>query len=300
MIPFVRDIKFEYGRCDQVSPLIRRVVANNPGPFTFTGTGTYIIGRGEGVAVIDPGPDMAEHLQAILNATLHERISHIFVTHHHSDHSPLARPLAAATGAVIYGCAVETLHEEGEVKLEAGYDRFTPDVSVCGGSVIYGHGWTLEAIPTPGHTSNHICYALKEENACFSGDHIMGWSTTVVTPPDGNMGDYLASLDVIKTRRFATLWPTHGPPVTEVTPFIDAYAAHRLDRERQILEQLEEGETKIPIMVPKMYVGVDPRLYPAAAHSVLAHMIELVKAGRVEVAGPPRVDSEFHLVEPTA
>src|SRR4029079_14790395 len=174
----------------------------------------------------------------------------------HSDHSPLARPLAAATGAVIYGCAVATVPVDGEVKLEAAHAaHFQPDVSVCGGSVIYGHGWTMEAIPTPGHTSNHICYALKEENACFSGDHIMGWSTTVVTPPDGNMGDYLASLDVIKTRRFAILWPTHGPPVTEVTPFIDAYAAHRLDRERQILVQLEEGETKIPIMVPKMYVG---------------------------------------------
>jgi len=305
MIPFVRDIKFEYGRCDQVSPLIRRVVANNPGPFTFTGTGTYIVGKGEGVAVIDPGPDMTDHLQAILDATAHERISHIFITHHHIDHSPLARPLAAATGAVIYGCAVKTLHDKGEVgdaevKLEAGNDRFVPDVSVCKGSVVYGHGWTMEAIPTPGHTSNHICYALREENALFSGDHIMGWSTTVVTPPDGNMADYLASLELIKARGFATLWPTHGPPITEVIPFIDAYVEHRRDRERQILEQLEAGETHIKSMVPKIYAAVDPRLYPAAAHSVLAHVIELVRSGRVSTDGPPTVDSEFHLVEPTA
>ncbi|MFI4973499.1 MAG: MBL fold metallo-hydrolase [Caulobacterales bacterium] len=295
MIPYVRDIEFEYGRCDQVSPLIRRVIANNPGPFTYKGTGTYIVGKGEGLAVIDPGPDMPEHLQAILDATAHERISHILVTHHHLDHSPLARPLAAATGAVIYGCAVKVTPVEGEVRLEAGYDRFTPDVSVCGGSTIYGHGWTMQAIPTPGHTSNHICYALKEENALFSGDHIMGWSTTVVTPPDGNMGDYLASLDLVKSHDFKTLWPTHGPPITEVGAFLDAYRAHRLDRERQILAQLAAGETKIKEMVPKMYVGVDQRLYPAAAHSVLAHVLELVKAGRVRTDGKPQLDSEYRL-----
>jgi glyoxylase-like metal-dependent hydrolase (beta-lactamase superfamily II) len=297
MIPYVRDIKFEYGVCDQLTPLIRRVVANNPGPFTFLGTGTYIIGKGDGLAVIDPGPDMGDHLQAILDATHGERISHILITHHHMDHSPLAKPLAAATGAVIYGCAVEHHHHEGEVRLEAGHDQtFTPDVSVCGGATITGHGWTMEAIPTPGHTSNHICYALKEENALFSGDHIMGWSTTVVTPPDGDMGAYLASLDLIKARDFQTLWPTHGPPITEVTPFIDAYIEHRHDRTRQILEQLQAGETHIKAMVPKMYAAVDPRLYPAASHSVLAHMIELARSGKVTVEGPPGVDSAWRLV----
>lgn len=296
MIPYVRDLKFEYGRCDQVSPLIRRVVANNPGPFTYLGTGTYILGKGEGLAVVDPGPDMADHLQAILDATAHERISHILITHHHIDHSPLARPLAAATGAVIYGCAVQSPPVEGEVKLEAGHDHFTPDVSLCGGDhVISGHGWTVEAIATPGHTSNHICYALQEENALFSGDHIMGWSTTVVTPPDGDMVDYMASLELIRSRNFKTLWPTHGPPITEVTPFIDAYIEHRRDRERQILAQLEAGETRIKSMVPKMYVGVDPRLYPAASHSVLAHVIALVRAGRVQVEGAPGIDSDYRL-----
>jgi glyoxylase-like metal-dependent hydrolase (beta-lactamase superfamily II) len=295
MIPYVRDIKFEYGKVDEVSPLIRRVIANNPGPFTFTGTGTYIIGRGEGVAVIDPGPDQPEHLQAILDATHGERISHILITHHHLDHSPLARPLAAATGAVVYGCAVAELPVEDGVRTEAGYDRFSPDVSVCGGGAIVGPGWTFEAIATPGHTSNHICYALAEEQACFTGDHIMGWSTTVVSPPDGDMADYLASLDVIQQRGFATLWPTHGPPITAPGPFIDGYRAHRMDRERQILEQLAAGKRRIGDMVPAMYVGVDQRLFPAAGRSVLAHMIQLVKTGRVVTDGAAGLESDYRL-----
>ena len=201
MIPYVREIDVAYGRCDQVSPLIRRVIADNPGPFTFTGTGTYIVGRGE-VAVIDPGPDDPAHLDAILAATAGERVSHILITHHHSDHSPLAGPLKAATGATIFGCAVaQPDAEEDEVPMEAGHDAgFRPDVSLCGGGEVRGPGWTIEAIPTPGHTSNHLCFALAEENALFSGDHIMGWSTTVITPPDGDMTDYLESLAAI--RRF--------------------------------------------------------------------------------------------------
>jgi glyoxylase-like metal-dependent hydrolase (beta-lactamase superfamily II) len=296
MIPYVRDIEFEYGRPDQVTPLVRRIIADNPGPFTYKGTGTYIIGKGDGLAVIDPGPDLPEHLQAILDATAGERISHILITHHHSDHSPLARPLAEATGAVIYGCAVKAPIVEDVVKLEAGYDRFEPQVSVCGGATITGHGWTMEAIPTPGHTSNHICYALAEEDICFTGDHIMGWSTTVVTPPDGDMGAYLASLGVIQARNFKTLWPTHGPPITEPGPFIDAYREHRMGRERQILAQLGAGETRIREMVPKMYVGVDSRLYPAAAHSVFAHMLELVRTGRVTTSGAAGLESDYRLV----
>lgn len=294
MIPYVRHLEFEYGRVDQVSPLIRRVVANNPGPFTYLGTGTYLVGRGE-VAVIDPGPDLPEHLDAILGAIEGERVSHILVTHHHADHSPLARPLSAATGAPVYGCAVATKPVEGEVKLEAGYDDFRPDISVCGGAVIEGAAWTIEAIPTPGHTSNHICYALREENALFSGDHIMGWSTTVITPPDGDMGDYMASLELVRLRGFDTLWPTHGPPITKVTPFIEAYAEHRRERERQILAELAAGETSIKAMVPRLYAAVDSRLWPAAAHSVLAHMIELVRSGRVTSQGARGLEAEYRL-----
>ncbi len=292
MIPYVRDIDIEYGRCDRVSPLIRRVTADNPGPFTFRGTGTYIVGAGA-VAVIDPGPDISEHLDAILAATSGERVTHILITHHHLDHSPLARPLAAATGAVIYGCAVVGPVMQDAVKLEAGYDHFTPDVSVCAGAKIAGDGWTFEAIPTPGHTSNHICYALAQENALFSGDHIMGWSTTVITPPDGDMGDYLRSLQTIRARRFTTLWPTHGPPITDVDRFIAAYIDHRAMRERDILARLAAGDTSIKAMVPTLYAAVDARLWPAAAHSVLAQILELVKTGRVVCDGPAGLDGVF-------
>jgi glyoxylase-like metal-dependent hydrolase (beta-lactamase superfamily II) len=294
MIPYVRDIDIAYGRCDIVSPLIRRVTANNPGPFTYLGTGTYIIGHGA-VAVIDPGPDMPDHLEAILAATQGERVSHILITHHHADHSPLARDLSAATGAKVWGCAVATTPVEGEMKLEAGYDDFSPDVSVCGGAVIEGDGWTMEAIPTPGHTSNHICYALREENALFCGDHIMGWSTTVITPPDGDMGDYLRSLETVRARGFSTLWPTHGPPIRDVDPFIGAYIDHRRAREDQILRRLAAGETRITAMVPALYAAVNPALWPAAARSVHAHMIELVKSARVTVDGEPELGSDYRL-----
>jgi glyoxylase-like metal-dependent hydrolase (beta-lactamase superfamily II) len=294
VIPYVREIDIEYGRCDEVSPLIRRVTANNPGPFTYMGTGTYIVGRGE-VAVIDPGPDMGEHLEAIQAAIPGERVSHILVTHHHLDHSPLAKPLSQRTGAKVWGRAVAGPIVEDAVKLEAGYDRFTPDIPLSGGEVIEGDGWTFEAIHTPGHTSNHICYALRQENALFSGDHIMGWSTTVVTPPDGNMGDYLSSLERVRERGFSTLWPTHGPPIREVEPFLDAYGAHRRDRERQILDRLAAGDTRIKAMVTVIYAAVDPRLHPAAAHSVLAHMIELVRSGRVATDGAPGLESDYRL-----
>jgi glyoxylase-like metal-dependent hydrolase (beta-lactamase superfamily II) len=296
LIPYVREIEFEYGACDQVSPLIRRVVANNPGPFTFKGTGTYIVGRGE-VAVIDPGPDDPAHLAAILAATAGETITHILITHHHSDHSPLAGPLKAVTGATIYGCAVVTPDVEDDgPKMEAGHDAdFKPDVSLCGGGEVSGPGWTMEAIPTPGHTSNHICYALTEENALFSGDHIMGWSTTVITPPDGDMTDYLASLERIRARNFDVLWPTHGPPIREVAPFIDAYIAHRHERADQILRALQAGPNRIADLAPTLYADVDPRLWPAAARSMLAAMIHLARQGKITTDGPPGPDSTYRL-----
>ena len=297
MIPYVREMAFDYGACDQVSPLIRRVVANNPGPFTYLGTGTYIVGRGE-VAVIDPGPDLPEHLASILKAVESERVTHILITHHHSDHSPLAGPLKAATGATIYGCAVAGHEAEdiGEVRMEAGHDHdFRPDVSLCGGGSVSGPGWTLEAIPTPGHTSNHLCYALGQENACFTGDHIMGWSTTVITPPDGDMTDYLESLERIRARNFATLWPTHGPPIREVRPFIDAYLAHRQERIDQILLALADGPARIRDLVPRLYRDVDERLWPAAARSMLAAIIHMERGGDIEAGGPPGPDTVYRL-----
>lgn len=296
MIPYVRDMTFDYGQVQQVSPLIRRVVAGNPGPFTFRGTGTYIVGHDE-VAVIDPGPDLPEHLDAILKAIEDEKVAAILVTHNHADHSPLARPLAQRTGAVTYGCPLDHAPGRMAVKVEDDHDvGFIADVTVCEGGTIAGPGWTIEAIPTPGHTSNHICYALAEENALFSGDHIMGWSTTVIVPPDGDMGDYYESLRRVRARNFATLWPTHGPPITAPGPFIDAYMAHRQDRERQILEQLAKGRTRIAQMVPEMYAAVDARLHPAAAQSVLAHMLHLVKSGTaVAEDAAPGLGSDYRL-----
>ena len=299
MIPYVRDIEVVYGRCDQVSPLIRRVTANNPGPFTFKGTGTYIVGKGE-VAVIDPGPDDPAHLEAILAAVAGERVTHILITHHHSDHSPLAGALKAATGATIYGCAVvgHEVEDTGEVKMEAGHDLdFRPDVSLCGGGAVSGPGWTIEAIPTPGHTSNHICFALKEENCLFSGDHIMGWSTTVITPPDGDMGDYLASLAAIETRHFTTLWPTHGPPIREVDAFIAAYTAHRHERANQILRALEAGPARIRDLVPRLYADVDSKLWPAASRSMLAAILYLSGEGRIVALDDVGSDSEYRLAD---
>ena len=294
MIPFVRDIKFEYGQVDQVSPLVRRVIANNPGPFTFTGTGTYIVGHGE-VAVIDPGPAMGEHLTALLAATTGETVTTIVTTHTHLDHSPLSRALADKTRAVIYGRASPELGAAG-VRVEEDDDGlFRPDVAIADGQRLEGPGWTLEAIATPGHASNHVCYGLPQENALFSGDHVMGWSTTVISQPDGDMTDYYASLDKVAARNFDILWPTHGPPITEVAPFLAAYKTHRLDRERQILEQIAAGHGAIKEMVPIMYAAVDPRLHPAAAGSVYSHLIHMVGEGIVVCDGPPRGDSRYRL-----
>jgi glyoxylase-like metal-dependent hydrolase (beta-lactamase superfamily II) len=284
-------MRFEYGVADQISPLIRRVVANNPGPFTYLGTGTYIVGVGE-VAVIDPGPMMDDHLAAILTATEGETVTAILTTHTHIDHSPLAHPLKAKTGAPIYGRRDPNTTSGFE---EANEAHFRPDVEIEDGARIEGCGWTLEAVATPGHASNHVCYALIEENALFSGDHVMGWSTTVVSPPDGDMGDYYASLDKVQARGFSSLWPTHGPPITAPAPFLNAYREHRLNREQQILAQLAIGRGEIRDMVPVLYAAVDPRLHPAAMHSVLAHLIHLARTGKVVSENEPSIDSVFRL-----
>lgn len=297
-IPFVRELAFEYEKPAQVSPLIRRIVANNPGPFTYFGTGVYVIGQGE-VAVIDPGPDMPEHIDALIDALKGEKITHIFVTHGHMDHSPAARPLAKATGATIYACGEPVIPSESEVRMEAGDDlSFRPDIEVEDGQIFHGKGWTIEAVFTPGHTSHHVAYELKEENALFPGDHIMGWSTTVISPPDGDMSDYFDSLVKVRDRDYDTLWPTHGPPIQgNVREFVQAYIDHRLNREAQIIEQLRKGNNTIRAMVSEMYADVDKKLHPAACHSVLAHMIRLVKIGRVSCMDQPCVDSIYALRE---
>lgn len=296
-ITFVRDMTFEYGRADQVSPLVRRVVANNPGPFTFHGTGTYIVGRGR-VAVIDPGPVRADHLAAILRAVTGEQISHILITHTHLDHSPLAAELTRATGAVVHGFGP---HGVGRAKAgggpgpaEEGADRdFTPDQRLADGDVVEGDGWTLEAVHTPGHTSNHLCFALPEERALFTGDHVMGWSTSVVSPPDGDMAAYLASLQKLLERDDAIYFPTHGPPITGPRVHVEAFIAHRRERAAQILECLESGAVTIAAMVPRIYPDLEEALHGAAGNSVYAHLIQMTESGRIICDGEVAYESSW-------
>lgn len=296
-IPYVREIEFEYGDCDDVSPLIRRVVAKNPSAFTYKGTGTYIIGHGD-VAVIDPGPMLNEHVDALLRALEGETVSHILITHTHSDHSPAAKPLKALAGAETYGFGPHGSGQQtrDDVQVEEDGDMdFVPDVEVGHGDIIEGDGWTIECVYTPGHTSNHMCFALQEEKALFTGDHVMGWSTSIVSPPDGNMEQYMASLHLLLTRDDEIYWPTHGPAITDPKPFVRSFIAHREDRERQIMEQLAAGRTRIQDMVPVMYAAVDKKLYPAAARSVLAHMEHLVARGAVITEGRPTLSGEYRL-----
>ncbi|HYK81143.1 MAG TPA: MBL fold metallo-hydrolase [Micropepsaceae bacterium] len=295
-IPFEKEFDAPYEQPVPVSPLIRRLLARNPGPFTFKGTGVAIIGKGE-VAVIDPGPDDPEHLAALRAALKGETVTHILVTHTHRDHSPAAKPLKAWTGAPTYGFGPHgSGKSETGIAVEEGGDRdFVPDIALRDGDIIDGSGFTIECVHTPGHTSNHMCYALKEEKALFTGDHVMGWSTTVVAPPDGDMGDYLASLRKLLARDDAILWPTHGGPVRDPKPFLTAYLAHRLEREQQILDALRQGATIIPEMVERIYLGLDPRLKPAAALSVLAHLLLLTKQSRVTSSGEPGLAARFRL-----
>ena len=272
------DTAFEphYGQSTQVTPLIRRVVADNPGPFTFYGTGTYIVGRGE-LAVIDPGPLDRTHLAALLRATQGERITHILITHTHIDHSPLARPLKEATGATIYGYG-----PHGSVGgIEAGADlEFRPDRRVTDGEVFTGPGWTLEALHTPGHAENHLCFALKEEQSLFCGDHVMGWSTTVVALPDGDMTLYMRSLERLAARPEAPFYPTHGNPIRDPRQHVAALIQHRLERRAKVLAALSATPRKPLDLVPQVYgPSLDPRLRIAAAASLEAHLVELKDEG---------------------
>lgn len=281
-IPFDRKFDVPAGDDVALTPLLHRVLAPNPGPFTFKGTGVYIVG-GKDVAVIDPGPDIPAHIEALQRALAGKRLRHILVTHTHSDHSPAAKALKEWSGAKTYafGPHGSGKAEEG-VKVEEGGDMdFVPDVLVRDGETIAGDGYTFECVFTPGHTSNHMCFALREEKALFTGDHVMGWSTTVVTPPDGDMAAYMASLRKLRARDDAILWPTHGGPVREPGPFLDAYIGHRLEREMQIVTSLADDVDTIPEIVARLYADVDKRLHPAAARSVLAHLIQLTQEGRV-------------------
>lgn len=272
------------GIVETLDPLVRRLLAPNPSPFTYSGTQTYIVGRGD-VAVIDPGPDLDEHLDALLSALGDERIAAIVCTHTHRDHSPASRPLKAATGAPIVGCAPLALSDEGP-RADAAFDfDYAPDRVLADGEELSGDGWTLEAVATPGHTSNHLCLALEETGALFTGDHVMGWSTTIVSPPDGDMAAYMQSLEKLLAREDVIYYPAHGPAVERPQRLVRGLIGHRRQREGQILRRLKAGEGRISAMVEQMYKGLDPRLHPAAGRSVLAHLIDLEARGIVRHDG---------------
>ena len=300
-IPFNRDFDIVHGLPEAVSPRVRRVVAANPSHFTFKGTCTYIVGSGE-VAVIDPGPADGAHIAAILDALKPrgERVTHILVTHTHKDHSPGARLLKERTGATVYA-SVPHMHGPGAAPsgaptLDAAGDMdFAPDIRVVHGDVVAADSFSFECVFTPGHTANHMAFALHEERALFSGDHVMAWSTSVVAPPDGNMGDYMASLDLLAKRADRVYWPGHGGPVAEPASHVRAFIAHRRMREAAILNRLKAGDRTIAEMVPRIYEGLPPGLAAAAGLSVLAHLQDLIGRGIVTSDGPPVRAAAFRL-----
>ena len=269
------------GLCEQLEPLVQRVLAPNGSPFTYTGTQTYLIGSEQGLAVIDPGPDLPEHLGALEVAIGTAPAVAILCTHTHRDHSPAAAPLAERTGAPIVGCAPLALSSD-EPRADVPFDiAYSPDRVLADGESVTGPVWTLTAVATPGHTSNHRCFALEETGALFTGDHVMAWSTTVVAPPDGDMADYMASLDKLHTRDDRIYYPAHGPAVTRPRQLVRGMIGHRRQRERQILKLLGTGAHPISELVPVMYKGVNERLWPAAGQSVKAHLIDLERRGLV-------------------
>jgi len=300
-IPYNKAFDLVAGRSIEVAPGVRALVANNPGPFTFKGTVSYIIGRGQ-VAILDPGPDDEAHIAALLGAVRGENVNAIFVTHTHRDHSPAARKIKEATGATVYAQgphrAARPLHIGEAAQLDASADTaFGPDVALADLQTVTGKGWTIEALATPGHTANHMAYAFHEGDLIFSGDHVMAWSTPIVAPPDGDMSDYMASLAKLAQRGEQIYLPGHGGPVRDAPRFVQSYIRHRRAREASILRRLDKGAADIPTLVRAIYIGLDPRLIGAAALSVLAHLEDLVARGLVVTDGAPIIGGIYRLSE---
>jgi glyoxylase-like metal-dependent hydrolase (beta-lactamase superfamily II) len=298
-IPFDKTFDLAPGTVKEVAPRVRAVLANNPGPFTFKGTVSYIIGRGK-VAILDPGPDDDTHIGALLEAVRGETVTHIFVTHTHRDHSPAVPKVKAATGAKVFAQGphrlARPLHVGETRRLDASADiNFRPDVALADGEAVGEDGWTLEAVTTPGHTANHMAYALKQSDLLFSGDHVMAWSTSVVAPPDGSMSDYMASLEKLMRRSEPLYLPGHGGPVREAPRLVESYIRHRHGREAAILRRLGKGAADVPTIVKSVYIGLDPRLVGAASLSTLAHLEDLVARGVVATEGPPSISGLYRL-----
>lgn len=300
-VQYRTEASVEYGVLVEVAPNVRRIVARNPSPFTYHGTGTFVIGRGN-VMVVDPGPLLQAHVDALLDGLGEERISHVLVTHTHNDHSPATRLLTERLST--QGRAVRSYgfgaHGEGRygggAEIEEGADRdFVPDVRVKDREIIEGDGFSIECVHTPGHAQNHVCFALREERVLLSGDHVMGWATTVVSPPDGDMGDYFASLSRLLERDDALYLPTHGRSIDEPKAFVESLIDHRKERERQVLACVAQGVERIDAMVARMYTDVPTWLHPAAARSVFAHVLLLREQGIVTCDGEPTLDARYQL-----
>ena len=298
-LPFNRDFPLKAGVVEEIRPGVRRVLCDNPSPFTFTGTVSYIVGRGK-VAIIDPGPDHEAHAAALLQAVRGETVTHILVTHTHRDHSPNAVRIKAATGATVYGegphRASRPRYESEKISSESGADRnFRPDIAVRDGETIEGEGWGLQAVATPGHTANHLAFAWRDRKILFVGDHVMGWSTSIVAPPDGSMIDYMASLQKLTQREENLYFSGHGPEIPDGPRYVRFLIRHRQAREASILHRLAKGEADIPTMVRAIYIGIDPRLTGAAGYSVLAHLEDLVGRGIVATDGDPVIGGTYRL-----
>jgi glyoxylase-like metal-dependent hydrolase (beta-lactamase superfamily II) len=295
-IPFVHELDFEYGEVVTVSPGIRRVIANNPSPFTFHGTGTYIIGEGD-VAIVDPGPRDEAHIRNLLKATEGERITHVLVTHTHMDHSPGCALLDQYTDAPTYAYGPHGAgSEEKGIKVEEGGDmEFNPTHRVVDGQIIEGGNWSVECVYTPGHTSNHMCFQHRESEGLFTGDHVMGWSTSIISPPDGDMAAYMQSLNKLLVRDDKTYWPTHGAPITDPKPFVETFITHREEREAQIIQCIKSGTNTIVDMVPQMYADLPEFMYPAAARSALAAIAYLVQKGELLCEGEVNLQASYFL-----
>ena len=298
-IPFNKSFPLKPGVAEEVAPDIRWMLCDNPSPFTFTGTMSYIVGRGK-VAIIDPGPDDEAHAKALLDAVRGETVTHIVVTHTHRDHSPNAARIKAATGAPIYAEGVHRasrpFYDSEKMLTGSGADRdFRPDFEVRDGDVIDGDGWRLESVATPGHTANHMAFAWPERGVNFVGDHVMGWSTSIVSPPDGSMVDYMDSLHKLARRDEQLYFSGHGPQIPEAPRFVRFLIRHRQAREASILHRLGKGEADIPTLVRAIYIGIDQRLVGAAGYSVLAHLEDLVARGVVLTEGDPVIAGRYRL-----
>jgi glyoxylase-like metal-dependent hydrolase (beta-lactamase superfamily II) len=298
-IPFDKSFDLAPETVEEVAPDVRRLLADNPGPFTFKGTVSYIVGRGR-VAIVDPGPLDERHIAALLDAVRGETVTHIFVTHTHRDHSPAVPRIKAATGATVLAegphRAARPLHVGEAPRLDASNDTdFRPDRALRDGEVVTGAGWTIEAVATPGHTANHMAFAFKEADLLFSGDHVMAWSTPVVAPPDGAMSEYMASLQKLARRPEPVYLPGHGGAVRDAPRFVAHYIRHRQAREASILHRLAKGEADIPTLVRAIYIGLDPRLVKAAGLSVLAHLEDLVTRRLVATEGQPSIAGRYRL-----